>query len=110
MWCLRCGSPRAVTVPRSCYTPRATSRRSKPSSSRSRASARDMKKFVEIFLGVLTAIGGFVDIGELVANTEGGARFGFALVWPILLGLVVIMLYAEMSGRIATMSKRPVFD
>jgi Mn2+/Fe2+ NRAMP family transporter len=69
-----------------------------------------MKKFVEIFLGVLTAIGGFVDIGELVANTEGGARFGFALVWPILLGLVVIMLYAEMSGRIATMSKRPVFD
>lgn len=69
-----------------------------------------MKKLAEVFLGVLTAIGGFVDIGELVANTEAGARFGLALVWPVLLGLVVIILYAEMAGRIATLSQRAVFD
>jgi Mn2+/Fe2+ NRAMP family transporter len=69
-----------------------------------------VKKLVEVFLGVLTAIGGFVDIGELVANTEAGARYGLALVWPVLLGLVVMMLYAEMAGRIATLSQRPVFD
>src|SRR5436190_16464653 len=65
---------------------------------------------LEVFLGVLTAIGGFVDVGELVANTEAGARYGVALVWAVLLGLVVIMLYAEMAGRIATLSQRPVFD
>jgi Mn2+/Fe2+ NRAMP family transporter len=69
-----------------------------------------VKKVFEVFLGVLTAIGGFVDIGELVANTEAGARYGLALVWPVLLGLVVIMLYAEMAGRVATLSERPVFD
>ncbi|MCU1426682.1 MAG: natural resistance-associated macrophage protein [Actinomycetia bacterium] len=69
-----------------------------------------MKKLLEVFLGVLTAIGGFVDIGELVANSEAGARYGLALLWPVLLGLVVILLYAEMAGRIATLSQRPVFD
>ena len=35
-----------------------------------------MKKVFGIFLGVLTAIGGFVDIGDLVANAATGARFG----------------------------------
>jgi Mn2+/Fe2+ NRAMP family transporter len=69
-----------------------------------------VKKVFEVLLGVLSAIGGFVDIGELVANSNAGARYGLALVWPVLLGLVVIMLYAEMSGRIATLSQRPVFD
>jgi Mn2+/Fe2+ NRAMP family transporter len=69
-----------------------------------------VKKVLQVFLGVLTAIGGFVDIGELVANTEAGARYGLALIWPVLLGLVVVLLYAEMSGRIATLSERPVFD
>jgi manganese transport protein len=69
-----------------------------------------VKKLLEVFLGVLTAIGGFVDIGELVANSEAGARYGMALIWPVLLGLVVVLLYAEMSGRIATLSGRPVFD
>ena len=38
-----------------------------------------MKKVFEIFLGILTAIGGFVDMGDLVANAETGARFGLAL-------------------------------
>jgi Mn2+/Fe2+ NRAMP family transporter len=69
-----------------------------------------VKKVFQIFLGVLAAIGGFVDIGELVANTEAGARYGLALVWPVLVGVVVMVLYAEMSGRIATLSQRPVFD
>jgi Mn2+/Fe2+ NRAMP family transporter len=69
-----------------------------------------VKKLLAVFLGVLTAVGGFVDVGELVANTEAGARYGVALVWAVLLGLIVIMLYAEMAGRIATLSKRPVFD
>jgi Mn2+/Fe2+ NRAMP family transporter len=69
-----------------------------------------VKKLLQLTLGVVTAIGGFVDIGELVANSEAGARFGVALVWAILLGLAGIILYAEMAGRIATLSERPVFD
>jgi Mn2+/Fe2+ NRAMP family transporter len=64
----------------------------------------------EIFLGVLTAFGGFVDIGDIVANTETGARFGMSLAWAVVVGVIGIVVYAEMSGRVAAMSKRPVFD
>ncbi|MGZ4131296.1 MAG: divalent metal cation transporter, partial [Actinomycetota bacterium] len=69
-----------------------------------------MKKMFEVFLGILTAFGGFVDIGDLVANAETGARFGMSLAWVVLVGIVGIVVYAEMSGRVATVSQRPVFD
>ena len=38
-----------------------------------------VRKLLEIALGILSAIGGFVDIGDLVASTETGARFGLRL-------------------------------
>jgi Mn2+/Fe2+ NRAMP family transporter len=69
-----------------------------------------MKKFFAIALGILTAIGGFVDIGDLVANAETGSRFRMSLAWAVILGTVGIVLYAEMAGRVAALSKRPVFD
>ena len=69
-----------------------------------------MKKLVEITLGILTAIGAFVDIGDLVASSATGARFRMGLAWAILLGTLGICLFAEMSGRIATLSHRACFD
>lgn len=69
-----------------------------------------MKKFFAIALGILTAIGGFVDIGDLVANAETGSRFRMSLAWAVILGVIGIVLYAEMAGRVAALSKRPVFD
>jgi Mn2+/Fe2+ NRAMP family transporter len=69
-----------------------------------------VKKVLEITLGVLTAIGGFVDIGDLVANAETGARFGMSLAWVVVLGVIGIVIYAEMAGRVAAVSGRPVFD
>ncbi|MGI8664065.1 MAG: NRAMP family divalent metal transporter [Acidimicrobiales bacterium] len=69
-----------------------------------------MKKVLGIFLGVLTAIGGFVDIGDLVANAETGARFKWGLAWVVIVGIVGIVLYAEMSGRVAAVSGRATFD
>jgi Mn2+/Fe2+ NRAMP family transporter len=69
-----------------------------------------VKKVLGIFLGVLTAIGGFVDIGDLVANAETGARFGMGLAWVVVVGVVGIVVYAEMAGRVAAESGRPVFD
>lgn len=68
------------------------------------------KRLFEVFLGILTAFGGFVDMGDLVANAETGARFGMALAWVVVVGIVGIVLYAEMSGRVAAISGRPVFD
>jgi Mn2+/Fe2+ NRAMP family transporter len=69
-----------------------------------------MKKWSEITLGVLTAFGGFVDISDLVANAETGARFGMGLAWAVLLGTVGIVLFAEMSGRVAAVTRRGAFD
>ncbi|GAA0376278.1 divalent metal cation transporter [Microbispora corallina] len=69
-----------------------------------------MKKLFAVTLGILTAFGGFVDIGDLVANAVVGSRFGLSLVWVVVVGIVGICLFAEMSGRIAAVSQRPVFD
>jgi Mn2+/Fe2+ NRAMP family transporter len=69
-----------------------------------------MKKFLEIFLGILTAMGGFVEIGELVFSVDAGAKFGYSLLWVVLLGTVGIIVYGEMVGRIAAVAERPVFD
>ena len=69
-----------------------------------------MKKLLEITLGILTAIGGFVDIGDMVANSETGARFRMGLAWVVIVGVVGIIIYAEMAGRVAALSRRPVFE
>ena len=71
---------------------------------------RPVKRFLAVALGILTAIGGFVDIGDIVANAEAGARFGIAHAWVLLVGVIGICSYAEMSGRVAAVSGRPVFD
>jgi manganese transport protein len=69
-----------------------------------------VKRILEIFLGVLTAFGGFVDMGDLVANAQTGARFGMGLAWVVVVGIIGIVVYAEMAGRVAAISGRPVFD
>jgi manganese transport protein len=69
-----------------------------------------MSKFLQVTLGVLTAIGGFVDIGDLVANALVGARYGMALAWVVPIGVIGICLYADMAGRVAAISQRGAFD
>ncbi len=69
-----------------------------------------MKKYFAIFLGILTAIGGFVDIGDLVTNATVGSRFGMSLAWVVVLGVIGIVVFAEMSGRVVAVSGRPTFD
>jgi Mn2+/Fe2+ NRAMP family transporter len=69
-----------------------------------------VKRVFAVALGILTAIGGFVDIGDLVANALVGARFGLALAWATVLGVIGICVFAEMSGRVAAVSGRATFD
>ncbi|WP_428966479.1 NRAMP family divalent metal transporter [Micromonospora fluostatini] len=69
-----------------------------------------MRKLLAATLGILSAVGGFVDIGDLVAASQAGARFGLGHAWVLLVGVVAICLYAEMAGRIAAVSGRAVFD
>ena len=68
-----------------------------------------MKKLLEIALGIIAAVGGFVDIGELVFNTQAGATYEYGLLWTVPVGVVGIVVFAEMTGRVATIAKRPVF-
>lgn len=69
-----------------------------------------MKRILGVALGILTAIGGFVDIGDLVTNAVVGSRFGLSLVWVVLVGGVGICLFASMSGRVAAVSGRATFE
>jgi manganese transport protein len=69
-----------------------------------------VSKVLQIALGVVAALGGFVDIGELVFNSQAGAEFGYQLLWTVPIGVIGIATYAEMCGRVATITKRPVFD
>jgi manganese transport protein len=67
-------------------------------------------KVFQISLGILAAIGGFVDIGDIVFNATAGATFGYQLIWAVVLGAIGIVVYSEMCGRVACVAKRPVFD
>ncbi|MDQ6875506.1 MAG: divalent metal cation transporter [Actinomycetota bacterium] len=69
-----------------------------------------MKKIIGVTLGILTAVGGFVDIGDLVANALVGARYGMALAWVVVVGVIGIMVYGEMSARVAAVTHRATFD
>ncbi|HEY8704011.1 MAG TPA: divalent metal cation transporter, partial [Gaiellaceae bacterium] len=69
-----------------------------------------MSKALGLGLGIIAAIGGFVDIGDLVFNVAAGATFGYQLLWVIVVGLIGIIVYSEMCGRVAAVSGRAVFD
>ena len=68
-----------------------------------------MKPLLSIALGVIAAIGGFVDIGDLVFNAQAGASVGTPALWATPVGVIGIMVFAEMSGRIVAVSKKPNF-
>ena len=69
-----------------------------------------LKNVLAVALGIFAAIGGFVDIGDLVFDTQAGATFGFQLLWVVVVGVVGIIVYSEMCGRVSAVSERPVFD
>jgi len=69
-----------------------------------------VKGILAVALGVLTAIGGFLDIGDLVVNSVVGSRFGLTLVWVVVVGVIGICVFAQMSGRVAAASGRATFE
>src|SRR5438874_3699148 len=65
---------------------------------------------LELTLGIMTAVGGFVDISELVFAAKAGSIFGYALIWVFALATIGIMVFGEMSGRVAAVARQPVFS
>lgn len=65
---------------------------------------------LELTLGIMTAVGGFVDISELVFAAQAGSNFGYALIWVFAFATVGIMVFGEMCGRVAAVAHQPVFN
>ena len=65
---------------------------------------------LELTLGIMTAVGGFVDISELVFAAQAGSIFGYALIWAFAFSTVGMMVFGEMCGRVAAIAKQPVFN
>jgi Mn2+/Fe2+ NRAMP family transporter len=65
-----------------------------------------VKKLFNLVLGVVTSIGGFVEVGSISTAAQAGAEFEFALLWSIAAAGLMLAMLVEMSGRLAAVSKR----
>jgi Mn2+/Fe2+ NRAMP family transporter len=65
---------------------------------------------LQLALGIITAIGGFLDAGAIATSALAGALFGFQLIWAVILGTFCVILLTEMSGRLAAVSHHTVAD
>jgi Mn2+/Fe2+ NRAMP family transporter len=63
---------------------------------------------VDLLLGVVTSIGGFVEVGSISTAAQAGAEFGAALLWAVATAGVMVAMLIEMSGRLAIVSGRTV--
>jgi Mn2+/Fe2+ NRAMP family transporter len=61
---------------------------------------------VDLILGVVTSIGGFVEVGSISTAAQAGSEFGFQLLWAIAGATIMLAMLAEMSGRLAAVSRR----
>ena len=66
------------------------------------------KQIFEVALGIVTSVGGFLEVGSIATAAQAGAMFGFRLVWPIALGTLCLIFLIEMSGRLAAISHHPL--
>jgi len=64
---------------------------------------------LELTLGIMTAVGGFVDISQLVFSAQAGSMFGYALISAFAFSTIGIMVFGEMCGRVAAVAHQPVF-
>ena len=69
-----------------------------------------MKRLLGIALGIVTSIGGFLEIGSITTAAQAGADFRYRLIWAVVLGAICIALLIEMSGRFAAVSKHTIAD
>jgi len=69
-----------------------------------------MKKILQLTLGIVTSVGGFLEIGSVTTAAQAGASFGYKLLWAILLGTICLIFLVEMSGRLSAVSKHTIVD
>jgi Mn2+/Fe2+ NRAMP family transporter len=67
-----------------------------------------MKNLTKIGLGILTSIGGYLEVGSMGTAIQAGAAFRYELLWAIALGTICIAFLVEMTGRLAAVSRHSV--
>jgi Mn2+/Fe2+ NRAMP family transporter len=67
-----------------------------------------MSKLGELALGVVTSVGGFLEIGSIATAAQAGAGWGYQLVWVVALGGLCSIMLVEMSGRFAAASHHTI--
>jgi Mn2+/Fe2+ NRAMP family transporter len=67
-----------------------------------------VKKLMNATLGIVTSIGGFIEVGSISTSAQAGAAFGFRLLWAVGIATACLAALSEMSGRLAAASKHTV--
>jgi Mn2+/Fe2+ NRAMP family transporter len=65
-----------------------------------------MSVLLDLILGIVTSIGGFVEVGSISTSAQAGSEFGYQLLWAVAAAGLMLALLVEMSGRLAGVSKR----
>jgi Mn2+/Fe2+ NRAMP family transporter len=69
-----------------------------------------MKKLLDAALGLVTGIGGFLEIGSIATSAQAGAEFRYQLIWAVAIGTIGLIVLVEMSGRLAAVSRYTLAD
>lgn len=67
-----------------------------------------MKTLTRVALGILTSVGGYLEVGSIGTALQAGARFRYALLWPLVVGTICVAFLIEMTGRLAAVSQHTV--
>jgi Mn2+/Fe2+ NRAMP family transporter len=67
---------------------------------RASSKSRNALNPLELLLGIMTAVGGFVDISELVFAAKAGSTFGYALLWVFLFAVAKQPVFNLMRHRL----------
>jgi Mn2+/Fe2+ NRAMP family transporter len=69
-----------------------------------------VKNLLKASLGILTSVGGFLEVGSIGTGLQAGATFRFSLLWALAVGTICVAFLTEMSGRLAAVSGHTVVD
>ena len=51
-----------------------------------------MSALLDLLLGIVTGIGGFVEVGSISTSAQAGAEFGFQLLWAVAVAAAMLAL------------------
>jgi Mn2+/Fe2+ NRAMP family transporter len=69
-----------------------------------------VSNLLKVALGILTSVGGYLEVGSLGTALQAGALFRYSLLWALALGTICIAFLTEMTGRLAAVSQHTVVD